>query len=128
MQVNVTAPFLLTKALLPALERSEDGTILLTSSGVGRVGRAFWGAYAVSKFAAEGFCQVLAGELEDTTRIRVNCINPGATRTRMRAAAYPAEDPGTLKTPDDIMPAYLYLMGPDSRGVTGRSFDAQKKV
>jgi NAD(P)-dependent dehydrogenase (short-subunit alcohol dehydrogenase family) len=128
MQVNVNATFLLTKALLPALEQSADGAILLTSSGVGRVGRAFWGAYAVSKFAIEGFCQVLAGELEDTTRIRVNCINPGATRTRMRAAAYPAEDPRTLKTPDDIMPGYLYLMGPDSLGVTGRSFDAQKKV
>src|SRR5690606_38796939 len=128
MQVNVNATFLLTKALLPALEQSADGAILLTSSGVGRVGRAFWGAYAVSKFAIEGFCQVLAGELEDTTRIRVNCINPGATRTRMRAAAYPAEDPRTLKTPNDIMPGYLYLMGPDSLGVTGRSFDAQKKV
>lgn len=125
MQVNVNAQFLLTKTLLPALEQSADAAIVLTSSGVGRVGRAFWGAYAVSKFATEGFCQVLAAELEETTRIRVNCINPGATRTRMRAAAYPAEDPRTLKTPEQIMPAYLYLMGSGSSGVTGKSFNAQ---
>lgn len=68
---------------------------------------------------------MLAAELEQTSRIRVNCINPGATRTAMRAAAYPAEDPATLKTPAQIMPAYLYLMGDASRGVTGQSFDAQ---
>lgn len=125
MQVNVNAQFMLTKSLLPALEQSPDGAIVFTTSSVGRVGRAFWGAYAVSKFATEGLCQVLASELEETTRIRVNCINPGATRTRMRAAAYPAEDPRTLKTPEQIMPAYLYLMGADSVGVTGKSFNAQ---
>lgn len=125
MQVNVTAQFLLTKALLPALRQAPDASVLFTSSGVGRRGRAFWGAYAVSKFAVEGMSQVLAAELERTSNIRVNCINPGATRTDMRAAAYPAEDPATLKTPEQIMPAYLYLMGPDSRGVTGQSFDAQ---
>lgn len=125
MQVNVTAQFLLTKALLPALRESDSASVLFTSSGVGRRGRAFWGAYAVSKFAVEGLSQVLAAELEQTSRIRVNCINPGATRTAMRAAAYPAEDPATLKTPAQIMPAYLYLMGDASRGVTGQSFDAQ---
>ena len=128
MQVNVNAQFLLTKALLPVLSASEDASIVLTSSGVGRAGRPFWGAYAVSKFATEGFCQVLAGELTETTNIRVNCLNPGATRTRMRAAAYPAEDPRTLKTPEQIMPAYLYLMGRDSVGVSGGSFDAQEKA
>lgn len=128
MQVNVNAQFLLTKALLPVLEKSPDASIVLTSSSVGRTGRAFWGAYAVSKFATEGFCQVLAGELAETTNIRVNCLNPGATRTRMRAAAYPAEDPRILKTPEEIMPAYLYLMGPDSCGVNGRSFDAQEAL
>ncbi|MFZ5654109.1 MAG: YciK family oxidoreductase [Pseudomonadota bacterium] len=125
LQVNLTAEFLLTKALLPALRQSPSAAILFTSSGVGRRGRAFWGAYAVSKFGVEGLSQVLAAELEQTSRIRVNCINPGATRTAMRAAAYPAEDPLTLKTPAELMPAYLYLLGPDSAGVTGQSFDAQ---
>lgn len=125
MQINVTAQFMMTKALLPLLEQSADASIVFTSSGVGRQGRAYWGAYAVSKFATEGLAQVLAQELEETSNIRVNCINPGATRTAMRATAYPAEDPATLKTADEIMPAYLYLMGADSKGVTGQSFDAQ---
>ncbi len=68
---------------------------------------------------------MLAAEVEGVTDIRVNCINPGPTRTRMRATAYPAEDPNKLKTPQDLMPAYLFLMGPDSRGVNGQSLDAQ---
>ncbi|MEH6544694.1 MAG: YciK family oxidoreductase [Porticoccaceae bacterium] len=125
MAVNVNAQFMLSKALLPLLKKSADASIVFTSSGVGRTGRAFWGAYAASKFATEGLSQILAAELENTSNIRVNCINPGATRTRMRAAAFPAEDPATIKTPEDIMPTYMYLMGPDSKGVTGQSIDAQ---
>lgn len=125
MQVNVTAEFMLTKALLPLLEKSDSASLIFTTSGVGRVGKPFWGAYAVSKFATEGMSQVLANELETVSNIRVNCINPGATRTRMRAAAYPAEDPSTIRTPEEIMPLYLYLMGADSEGITGKSLDAQ---
>lgn len=125
MQVNVTGAFMLTKALLPLLKKSADASVVFTSSGVGRRGRAFWGAYAVSKFATEGLAQVLAQELDAVSSIRVNCINPGATRTRMRAAAYPAEDPATVVPPAEIMPAYLYLMGLDSRAVNGQSLDAQ---
>ncbi len=125
MQVNVNAQVLLTQALLPQLEAAAHGSIIFTSSGVGRQGRAHWGAYAVSKFATEGLVQVLADELENISRVRVNCLNPGATRTRMRAAAYPGEDPGSLQTAADIMPSYLYLMGADSLGVTGRTFNAQ---
>ena len=125
MQVNVTAEFMMTKALLPLLEKSESASLVFTTSGVGRVGKPYWGAYAVSKFATEGLAQVLANELEGTSNIRVNCLNPGATRTRMRAAAFPAENPATIKTPEDIMPLYLYLIGDDSQGVTGQSLDAQ---
>ena len=125
LHVNLTAPFILCRCLLPLLLTSEDASILFTSSGVGRRGKAFWGAYAVSKFGVEGLSQVLADELENKSNIRVNAINPGATRTAMRAAAYPAEDPARLKTPEQILGAYLYLLGPDSRGVTGQSFDAQ---
>ena len=125
MRTNVTAQFILTKALLPVLEKAPHGSIVFTSSGVGRRGKAYWGAYAVSKFATEGLCQVLANELEETTRVRANCINPGATRTRMRATAYPAENPKTLKTADEIMGVYLYLMGDDSVEVNGRSLEAQ---
>ncbi|GAB5451740.1 MAG: YciK family oxidoreductase [Halioglobus sp.] len=125
MQVNVNAPFILTRALLPLLQLSPSASIIFTSSGVGRVGRAYWGAYAVSKFATEGFMQVLADELENTSLIRVNSINPKGTNTAMRRLAYPAENPTDNPSPEDIMPAYLFLMGEDSAGITGKAFDAR---
>lgn len=125
LHVNLTAPFILCRCLLPLLFQSADASVVFTSSGVGRHGKAYWGAYAVSKFGVEGLSQVLADELANKPNIRVNAINPGATRTAMRAAAYPAEDPERLKTPEEILGAYLYLLGPDSRGITGRSYDAQ---
>ncbi len=125
MQVNLTACFLLTRELLPLMRQSEDASILFTSSGVGRKGRAHWGAYAVSKFATEGLMQVVADEEDGISPVRANSVNPGATRTPMRANAYPAEDPNRLPSPDDIMPVYLYLMGPDSKAVNGQALDAQ---
>ena len=125
MQVNVNAAFGLTRAMLPLLEQSTAGSVIFTGSGVGLKGRAYWGAYSVSKFATEGLMQVLADEVEGVSNIRVNSINPGATRTNMRAAAYPAEDPKTVTTPEEIMPTYLYLMGEDSIGVNGKQFNAQ---
>jgi NAD(P)-dependent dehydrogenase (short-subunit alcohol dehydrogenase family) len=125
VQVNLNAPFLLTQACLPLLKRADDASLLFTSSGVGRRGRAYWGAYSASKFALEGLMQVLADELEENTRVRVNSINPGRVRTAMRAAAYPAENPAELRTPEDIVLPYLYLMGPDSRGIHGQALDAQ---
>ena len=124
MHVNVTAAFALTQVCLPMLHASEDPSVIFTSSGVGRVGKAFWGAYAVSKFATEGLSQVLANE-HPHDKMRVNCINPGATRTKMRLEAYPAEDRDLLKRPEDILATYVYLLGPDSAGVTGESLDAQ---
>lgn len=124
MHVNVTAAFALTQVCLPLLRESEDPSMIFTSSGVGRVGRAFWGAYSVSKFAIEGLSQTLADENRHT-RLRVNCVNPGATRTNMRLAAYPAENRDVLMTPDQVLPVYIYLLGPDSQGITGESLDAQ---
>lgn len=125
LQVNLNAPFLLTRACLPLLKKAADASLLFTSSGVGRRGRAYWGAYAVSKFGVEGLTQILADELEANSSVRVNSINPGAVRTGMRAAAYPAEDPAALSTPEDIVLPYLYLMGPESRDVRGQALDAQ---
>ena len=124
MQINVQATFSLTRALLPLLRLSKDASIIYTSSGVGRVGRAYWGAYAVSKFATEGLMQVVADEL-DETHVRANSVNPGATRTSMRATAYPGENPNNNPTPEEIMPVYLYLMGPDSQGINGQALNAQ---
>lgn len=127
MRVNLRAPYLITQALLPLLKQSPDASLVFTTSSVGRRGRAFWGAYAMSKAGIENMAQLLADELRNTSNIRVNCINPGATRTQMRATAYPGENPMSLKAPAEIMPAYLWLMGPDSKGTTGESIDAQDR-
>ncbi|MFK8016834.1 MAG: YciK family oxidoreductase [Gammaproteobacteria bacterium] len=123
MHVNVSAPFLLTQALLPLIKRSPGSSIVFASSSVGRIGRAHWGAYSVSKFATEGLMQTLADECDGQPR--VNALNPGATRTLMRRSAYPAEDPTKLATPEDIAPAFAYLLSTDSAEHNGRTFDAQ---
>lgn len=128
LQLNVHSQFLTAKCLMPLLRAAPRASIVFTSSGVGRVGRAYWGAYAVSKFATEGMMQVLANETENTSNIRVNCINPGATNTAMRRAAYPAEEPDSNPSPKDIMRSYLYLMDDASVDSTGFSFDAQQRL
>jgi NAD(P)-dependent dehydrogenase (short-subunit alcohol dehydrogenase family) len=125
MHVNASAAFILTKTMLPLLERSSDPSIVFTTSGVSTRGRAYWGAYAASKFAVEGLMQVLADELDTEQRIRVNSVNPGKVRSSMRAKAYPGEDADSLPTPESILAPFLYLLGPDSAEVTGCRFDAQ---
>ena len=127
IQANLSAQFLMTQALMPSLEQSDDASVIFTTSSVGRVGRAYWGAYAISKFAIEGLVQTWADELDGLGPVRVNALNPGGTRTNMRAQAYPAEDPTELTKPEALLPAYLWLMGPDSKGVSGQSLDAQPK-
>jgi len=122
MHVNVTAACALTQVCLPLLKKSPDASIVFTSSSVGRRGRALWGAYAVSKFAIEGLAQVLADEMQPGN-VRVNCINPGRARTAMRLQAYPAEDRSALPEPRELVRPYLFLLGPASRSITGRSFD-----
>lgn len=124
LHVNLTAAFALTQALFPMLRASGDASVIFTSSGVGRIGKPFWGAYAVSKFGTEALCQILAAENEHSN-LRFNCINPGPVRTKMRLEAYPAEDRDLLKKPDEILATYLYLLGGDSAEVTGKSLDAQ---
>ena len=125
MHVNLTAAFVLTQHLLPLLKQSADARVLFTSSGVGVRGRAYWGAYSVSKFAVEGLTQVLAQELESTSNVRVNIIDPGKVRTAMRRSAYPSEDQQSLPTPESLTAPYLALLGPASREVTGQRFNAQ---
>lgn len=126
MRVNVTSQLLLNQALLPLLQKAESASIIFTSSGVGREAKPNWGAYAVSKFATEAMMQIFSSELSELSpNIRANAINPGATRTNMRASAYPEENPDTLATTEEIMPLYLYLMGKDSIGTNGQSINAQ---
>jgi NAD(P)-dependent dehydrogenase (short-subunit alcohol dehydrogenase family) len=124
LQVNLTSAMLMTQALLPVMAKAEHASLVFTSSGVGRKGKAYWGAYSVSKFATEGMMQLIADEYE-TSNIRTNCINPGATKTKMRNAAYPGENQSALKTPEQIMPTYLYLMSDVSIGINGQSLNAQ---
>lgn len=124
VQVGLNAPFLLTRACLPMLRRAGDASVVFTSAAVGRHGRAYWGAYATACGAGEVLAQVLADELENFG-VRVNTLDPGPVRTAFRARAYPAEDPNRLSPPEAVVPAYLYLLGPESRGVTGQALSAQ---
>ncbi len=123
LQVNLTAPFLITQACLPLLRQADEASLIFTSDRVGRKGKAYWGAYGVSKFAIEGLMQTLAEELENSN-IRVNSIAPCPTRTALRADAFPGEDPNSLPHPEALMGSYLYLMGPESADVNGQALDA----
>lgn len=124
MAVNLNGPFFVIKACLPLMTAGGEGSIINVSSGVGRIGKPRWGAYAASKFGLEGLTQILAAELQPL-HIRVNAVNPGGTRTTMRAAAYPEEDPLTLPTPEEITPVFVYLASDASRDVTGQSLEAR---
>ncbi|MEM7220640.1 MAG: YciK family oxidoreductase [Pseudomonadota bacterium] len=124
-QVNVHAAALLTGGLMPLLEASTDASVVFTSSSVGRQGRAFWGAYAASKFATEGLMQTFADEVDSRDNVRANSLNPGATRTTMRAQAYPGENPADVVTPESRMDIYLYLLSGASTAHNGQAFDAR---
>ncbi|MFT7560747.1 MAG: NAD(P)-dependent dehydrogenase (short-subunit alcohol dehydrogenase family) [Flavobacteriales bacterium] len=125
LQVNLTAPYLLTQSMLNLLSKSANASVLFTSTSVARRGRAFWGAYAVSKAGLENLCQILDDETDGVNQIRFNSINPGATRTKMRATAYPAEDPSTVTEAKTFMNRYLFLLGDDSKEISGQQFECQ---
>ena len=120
VQVNLHAPFLLSQAMIPLLNKSQSASMVFTSSGVAHQGRAYWNAYGVTKAAGDNLMEILADELELNTPIRVNSIDPGRVRTRMRALAFPGEDPMTVPAPEDIMDSYLYLMSDESKSINGK--------
>lgn len=126
MQANVNAPYLLTRTCMFLLRKSDDASIVFTSSDAGRKGKPFWGAYGIACFAIEGMMQTWAAELEGETTIRMNSLATGPIRTTLRAKAYPGEDPTKLLAPDEIVAAYLYLLGPESAGLTGQALHAQQ--
>jgi len=126
MRVNLTSPFLLTQACLPCLDAAQDASVVFTSARVGRHGKAFWGAYGIAYAGIENLMQLLYDEHEQAGRIRFNSLDPGPVRTAMRRSAFPAEDPDSIRAPEEILPAYLYLLGPDSRDVNGRALCAQQ--
>ena len=124
IRVNLHGVFLLSQQVVKCMIVQRHGSIINVSSGVGRVGRARWGAYAVSKFGLEGLTQVLADEVKEFG-IRVNSVNPGPTRTEMRAEAYPEEDPLALRTPEQITPIFVHLASTQSENLTGQMLEAQ---
>ena len=114
MRVNLTAPFLLTKYLLPSLKEADNGRVILTSSGVAHKGRAFWGAYSISKAALKTMQEIFSEEFEGSSSIKFFSFDPGATRTKMRSTAYPAEDPNNLKSAEDLNDYYLWFFSEQS--------------
>lgn len=125
LQVNLNAPFLLTQAVLGLMLRSADASIVFTLDSVSDEGKAYWGAYSVAKGGVKALMKMFASELEVNTPVRVNGVDPGQARTQLRLQAYPAADPSEWADPETILGVYLYLMGPDSKGVTGRIFKAR---
>ena len=131
LNINLRAPFLLTKTLKSILESSTMPRIIFTSSGVANTGRAFWGAYSVSKFGLKGLAEIFTNELETTSSIKVFNFDPGATQTKMRASARPAEDPSSLKTPHELVNCYLWFFSKESCDAKVNYFeydDLSKKV
>ena len=121
LRINLTAPFLLTQACMPLLRAADDASVVFTSDRVGRKGLAYWGAYASAAFGIEGLMQTLAEETRGSSDIRVNSLDPGKVRSAQRRQLYPGEDPNTLPTPDAVVPDYLWLLGPESKGTTGQA-------
>ncbi|MFI4889583.1 MAG: YciK family oxidoreductase [Steroidobacterales bacterium] len=123
LHVNLTAPFILTQVLLPHLRKSDAASVIFVSSGVARKPRPFWGAYAVAKSGLESASTMFAQELAGVSGVRANSVNPGRLRTAMRASAYPAEDPNSVPSADSVADAFVYLLCPDSRDVSGECID-----
>ena len=126
IDINLNAPFLLTRALLPVMEQAEDASVVFTSDSAAREGRAYWSAYGVSKIAMEGLARILADELEAKGKIRVNTLVPGVIDSPIRSLAFPGESPGRRRTPVSLEALYLFLFGPESRERTGEVFEAEQ--
>ncbi|MCW8923551.1 MAG: SDR family NAD(P)-dependent oxidoreductase [Gammaproteobacteria bacterium] len=118
MQVNLNAPFLLTKACIPLIKKSPQGAIVFTADPKNT---AYWGAYGVAKSGLQTLMTILADELE-SQHIMVNAFDPGPVRTNFRTRAYPAEDAREMNKPEDVSAGFIYLVNGDCDGVTGRTF------
>ena len=122
INTNLNSSFLIYKELIPILKDAPSGRIIFTSSGVAEVGKAYWGAYSVSKFAVKGLAEIIRDELDSTSNIKVFNYDPGATKTSMRASAYPGEDPNNLKDPDKLFGDYLWFFSEESQNSTQHYF------
>lgn len=127
MKVNLDGPFLVTRAFLPHMLQFGGGIVMNVSSGLGRKARANWGPYAVSKFGVEALTQTFAAEVGGSG-IAAVAVNPGATRTGMRAAAEPDEDPGVLPSAEVIAEAFLRIAEKDPAEINGKSLDCRELI
>nr|WP_274600117.1 SDR family NAD(P)-dependent oxidoreductase [Halorhodospira abdelmalekii] len=121
LQVNLNAPFMLTRACLPLLRQADQSAVLFTSDHGGRYGAPYGGAYAVANAGIEGMMRVLAAEMADTTTVRVNSLDPGVVGTALRAQAFPFENPFELRRPEQVAGAFVRLLGPDGREFHGQA-------
>jgi len=128
LQVNLSAPFMLTKACLPLLKASQAASVIFTTDAVGKQPKAYWGAYGVAKAGLENMSKMLAEELQTQGNVRFNCLDPEPTKTLFRARIYPGENPQTLPLPETLMPAYLYLMSDLSKEISGQHFTAKELI
>ncbi|SER53866.1 NAD(P)-dependent dehydrogenase, short-chain alcohol dehydrogenase family [Nitrosomonas sp. Nm51] len=125
LQVNLIAPFALTKACLPLLKAAPDASIIMTASSHGQRPTAYWGGFSVAKAGVEALVKIQADEWSMLPNLRINALIPGAVNTPQRAKTHPGEIKKILPQPDDLMPAYLFLMGPDSNTVNGEIIQCQ---
>lgn len=122
VNVNLHAPFILTRVLLPLMQKTDNASVIFTTDSVAREGKAYWGSYGVTKIAAEGLAHTLAEEYETSGHIRVNILSPGPIQSPMRKKAYAGENPEKLPTADSLEKYWLYLFSSASEGVTNQLF------
>lgn len=123
-RVNVIAPFALTKACLPLLERAENASVIFTSNSSAQTPKAYWGSHGISKAAADFMMQMWSQELESRPNIRFNSIVPGGLQSPQRKKTHPGEVHSELPIMESAMQLYLYLMGDESKGITGKLHQA----
>jgi NAD(P)-dependent dehydrogenase (short-subunit alcohol dehydrogenase family) len=123
LRINLVAPFALTQACVRLLKSSADASVVFTLESHGHVPAAFWGGYAVSKAGVEALMKIQAAEWQAFPNLRANALIPGPVASPSRAKTHPGEVAASQRQPEDLMQAYLYLMGPDSRNVSGYVLD-----
>ena len=128
MSVNLTSAFILSKYLIPLMKSSITPRIIFTTSSVGEKGKAFWGAYSVSKAGVNALSNILNDELESISNIKIFNFDPKATQTNMRALAYPAEDPSTIKNPDQLINYYLWMLSEKSSSSMERYIEFGQEI
>jgi NAD(P)-dependent dehydrogenase (short-subunit alcohol dehydrogenase family) len=124
LRVNLAAPFALTRACLPLLRAAPDASVVVNGETHGLRPGAYWGGFAVAKSGLTAYTKIQADEWSSIPSLRINLVVPGKVDSPCRARTHPGEARSARASIDSLMPLYLYLMGPDSRGVSGQVFDA----